>query len=436
MVQEVVGSIPITRPRDSSGLYQIYPWVTVIVRFMNVSTDPQAIDEVLTRSVDTIYPDKDTFKAALESGKQLKIYVGIDPTADYVHLGHSTNYLVLERLQKLGHKIVVLVGDFTAMIGDPSDKTAMRQHLTQEQVKTNLQTFKDQIGKILDFESQDNPIEITFNADWLSKLTFADAVELASNFTVQQMIERDAFQKRLAAKKPLFVHEFFYPLMQGYDSVAMDVDVEIGGTDQTFNMMAGRTLLKRYKDKEKFVITTTLLVNPDTGEKLMSKSLGTGVSLKADPDEMFGGVMAIADAGMIQVFTDCTRLSMHDIAEIKGQLAGGTNPRDIKLRLAREIVTMYHTAEAAQAAENRWTAQFSEGALPEDIVDYQLQSEDNWIALLTNSGLAPSNSEARRLLEQGGVRLNQTKVELDSEFKVADGDVLQAGKRRFVKLKS
>lgn len=403
---------------------------------MNISTDPQAISEILSRSIDTVYPDSESLKKALESGKQLRVYVGIDPTADYVHLGHATNYLLLERLHKLGHKIIVLVGDFTAMIGDPSDKTSLRQQLTPEQVGDNLRSFKDQIGKILNFEDDQNPIEFKFNAEWLSKLTFADAVELASNFTVQQMIERDAFRKRLDANKPLFVHEFFYPLMQGYDSVAMDVDVEIGGTDQTFNMLAGRTLLKRYKDKEKFVITTTLLENPETGEKLMSKSLGTGVSLKANPDEMFGGVMALADAGIVQTFIDCTRLPMEEIAKIKGELAGGTNPRDIKLRLAHEVVSMYHSSEAADQAQKNWTSQFSEGGLPEEIADYQMQSESSWIELLGNSGLAPSNSEARRLLEQGAVKLNQSKVDLETEFKVADGDVLQAGKRRFVRIKT
>ena len=253
---------------------------------MKISTDKRAIDEIVSRSIAEIYPSKDAFAKKLHEGKQLTFYVGIDPTADYVHLGHSTNYLLLERLHKLGHKIIVLVGDFTAMIGDPSDKTSMRTPLTEEEVKTNLKSFKDQIGKILDFESKDNPIEFKFNSQWLSPLTFKDSVELASNFTVQQMLERDAFEKRIKQQKPLFVHEFFYPLMQGYDSVAMNVDGEIGGTDQTFNMLAGRTLLKRYKNKEKFVITTTLLENPETGEKMMSKSLGTGIGINEPPKEM------------------------------------------------------------------------------------------------------------------------------------------------------
>src|SRR6266403_2544048 len=233
----------------------------------------EKIEEVLTRSIDTVYPSKEVVLKALSSGKPLRIYMGIDPTATYVHLGHSTNYIILKRFHELGHKIIVLIGDFTAMIGDPSDKSAARKKLTKEDVENNLKTFKEQIGKILDFSNKENPIEFRFNSEWLAKLTFEDSVALASHFTVQQMIERDTFEKRLKDQKPLYVHEFFYPLMQGYDSVALEADIEIGGTDQTFNMLAGRTLVKTYKQREKFVISTTLLENPVTGEKLMSKSL-------------------------------------------------------------------------------------------------------------------------------------------------------------------
>src|SRR3990167_5071637 len=214
----------------------------------NIITDKEKIEEVLTRSVDRIYPTKQALEELLSSGKQIKVYVGIDPTADYVHLGHSTNYLVLERLWKLGHKIIVLVGDFTAMIGDPSDKTAARAPLTKEQVRDNLKSFKEQIGKILDFQDLENPVDFVYNSAWLSVLDFGKLVELASHFTVQQMLERDMFEKRLKDNKPLYVHEFFYPLMQGYDSVALETDIEIGGTDQTFNMLAGRILVKTFEN--------------------------------------------------------------------------------------------------------------------------------------------------------------------------------------------
>ncbi len=401
---------------------------------MNISTNDTQIEEILSRSVDTVYPSADVLRNKLKSGKQLRIYVGIDPTATYVHIGHSTNYLILERLHSLGHKIIVLVGDFTATIGDPSDKRSMRVQLTNQQVRENLKTFKKQIGKILDFDSTKNPIEFRFNSEWLAGLTFSDAVELASNFTVQQMIERDAFQKRMADNKPLFVHEFFYPLMQGYDSVMLDVDLEIGGTDQTFNMLAGRTLLKRYKDKEKCVMTTTLLVNPKTNEKLMSKSLGTGVSLDSDADEMFGKTMALPDEGIIQCFIDCTRLSMSEVELIKSQLADGANPKDIKLRLAEEIVTMYHSKQAAKDATDAWTKQFSNRETPDTIEDFSVSDDvATWADLLVAANLASSKSEARRLIEQGAVKLNGSKVDVET-FDFQTGDVLKAGKRNYIRL--
>lgn len=401
---------------------------------MNISTDNARIEEILSRSVDTIYPSADILRKKLKSGKQLRIYVGIDPTATYVHIGHSTNYLILERLHSLGHKIVVLVGDFTAMIGDPSDKTSMRVQLTNKQVQENLKTFKKQIGKILDFDGTENPIEFRFNSEWLAGLTFSDAVELASNFTVQQMIERDAFQKRMTDNKPLFVHEFFYPLMQGYDSVMLDVDLEIGGTDQTFNMLAGRTLLKRYKDKEKCVMTTTLLVNPKTNEKLMSKSLGTGVSLDSNADEMFGKTMALPDEGVIQCFIDCTRLPMSEVGLIKSQLNEDANPKDNKLRLAKEIVTMYHSKQAAENAADAWIKQFSNRETPEDIEDFNVSKDIvTWADLLVTANLASSKSEARRLIEQGAVKLNGNKVDFET-FDYQVGDILKVGKRNYIRL--
>ena len=401
---------------------------------MNISTDSKQIEEILSRSVDTIYPTADALRKKLQSGKQLRIYVGIDPTATYVHIGHSTNYLILERFHSLGHKIIVLVGDFTAMIGDPSDKTSMRIQLTNEQVQENFKTFKKQIGKILDFNSKDNPIEFRFNSEWLAGLTFTDAVELASNFTVQQMIERDAFQKRMSGNKPLFVHEFFYPLMQGYDSVMLDVDLEIGGTDQTFNMLAGRTLLKRYKDKEKCVMTTTLLVNPKTNEKLMSKSLGTGVGLDSNADEMFGKTMALPDEGILQCFIDCTRLSMQEVGLIKNQLSDGVNPKDIKLKLAKEIVAMYHSKQAAEDATDAWTKQFSNRETPDHIEDFNVSTDIvTWADLLVAANLASSKSDARRLVRQGAVKLNGNKVDIET-LDFQSGDILKTGKRNYIRL--
>lgn len=392
------------------------------------------IEEAITRSIDTIYPNRDVFKNLLSSGKKLRIYMGIDPTATYAHLGHATNYIVLKRFHDLGHKIIVLIGDFTAMIGDPSDKTAARKRLTKEEVQENLKSFKEQIGKILDFDDKDNPIEFRFNSQWLSKLNFEEIVDIASNFTVQQMIERDIFEKRIADQKPLFVHEFFYPLMQGYDSVALEADVEIGGTDQTFNMLAGRTLVKAIQNREKIVISTTLLENPVTGEKLMSKSLGTGVALNDSPDEMFGKTMAIPDEAIIQCFTDCTYYSMEEIAELKKKLEEGANPRDIKEQLAYEVVKMYHNEEQAKKAKDEFRKIFSQRELPTEIREIEIKS-DNLVDILVESGLAESKSQARRLVEQGAVRVDQKPVNDVEKTVELDGKVLSVGKRNFVRIR-
>ncbi len=404
---------------------------------MKIKSDPKIVDQILTRSVDSLYPNKKSVRDALLSGKRLTIYVGIDATADYVHLGHSTNYLLLERLHQLGHQIIVLVGDFTAMIGDPTDKSSARVRLTKKQVLHNLKTFKDQIGKILDFKDKKNPILFKFNSQWLAKLNFEDLTDLASNFSVQQMLERDMFEKRIKENKPLYVHEFFYPLMQGYDSVAMDVDMEIGGTDQTFNMLAGRTLLKRYKNKEKFVVTTTLLVNPVTKEKMMSKSLGTGIGLNESAENMFGKVMGLPDEGVIQTFVDCTRLSMEEIDKKQKALKKGENPRTIKMQLATEIVKMYHGEKLAQEAQDKFVKQFSNKELPDQIKTVSIASGTYPTTdLLVKLNLAGSKSEARRLLEQNGVKLNQqTYKETTINIGKKNNLIIQVGKRKFIKIK-
>lgn len=360
----------------------------------HVITDEHLIDEALSRSVAEILPSKDSLKKELQSGRRLTFYLGIDPTANYVHLGHSTNYLILERFHALGHRIIVLIGDFNDI---------------------------------------DNPIEFQFNSEWLSKLTFEDSVELASNFTVQQMLERDAFKKRVAAEKPLFVHEFFYPLMQGYDSVAMDVDVEIGGTDQTFNMLAGRTLLKRYKQKEKFVMTTTLLENPETGEKLMSKSLGTGVGLDLNAKDMFFKIMQLADAGIYQCFVDCTRLPMSEIAVIKNRLNDGENPRDVKKDLAREIVSMYHGASAAVDAERQWVSEVSQKNLAKDIDVIQVDAHESIIDIIVRLGITKSRGEARRLIKQNAVKINDSKISSE-DTPLTNDDILRIGKKHTLKV--
>jgi tyrosyl-tRNA synthetase len=400
---------------------------------MKTNTDPKKIEEILTRSISAIYPNKKLFEEMLMSGKQLRIYMGIDPTATYVHLGHATNYILLKRLHALGHKIIVLIGDFTAMIGDPSDKNAARKRLTKDDVQHNLKTFKAQIGKILDFNDKKNPIELRFNSDWLSKLTLADALDLAAHITVQRMLERDNFEKRIKENKPLYVHEFFYPLMQGYDSVALEVDVEIGGTDQTFNMLAGRTLVKDYQNREKIVVTTTLLENPATGEKLMSKSLGTGIALDENPIDMFGKTMALPDEAIIQCFIDCTYLSMEEIKKIEQDLKKGLNPRDVKMKLAFELVKMYYSEKEARKAQDNFIKTFSKKETPDEIPQLKPSAMDI-ITVLVEAKICKSKSEARQVIAQGGVKINDKKVESIDE-KVKSGDVAQKGSRFFVKIK-
>lgn len=402
---------------------------------MKIDTDIQKIDEILSRSVDSIYPTKNALKTLLSSGKQLVVYVGIDPTANYVHLGHSTNYLILEKFHKLGHKIIVLVGDFTAMIGDPSDKTSARVALTKEEILVNLKSFKEQIGKILNFEDKINPIEFKFNSEWLSKLNFEKIVELGSNFTVQQMLQRDMFEKRMTEEKPLYVHEFFYPLMQGYDSVALNVDLEIGGTDQTFNMLAGRTLSRRYLQKEKFVITTTLLTNPITGEKLMSKSLGTGVGLNETPENMFGKVMALADEGVIQTFIDCTRLTMSEIDEKIKHLSSGENPKNIKLELASEIVKMYYNVDIASEAKSNWEKTFSDKKIPETIPEIRAKLGAVLLDIMMENKLVESKTSARRLFQDGAIKDIENDLKItDPLTKITNPITLRIGKKTFIKI--
>jgi len=401
---------------------------------MKIDTDPKKIEEVLTRSIEKIYPNKEDFRKMLISGKQLRIYMGIDPTATYVHLGHATNYIILKRLHDLGHKIVVLIGDFTAMIGDPSDKNAARQRLTKSDVQNNFKTFKEQIGKILNFNDVDNPIEIRFNSDWLAKLTFEDSIELASHFTVQQMIERDNFQKRLKENKPLYVHEFFYPLMQGYDSVALDADVEIGGTDQTFNMLAGRTLLKSYKNKEKIVVTTTLLENPVTGEKLMSKSLGTGIALNETVNNMFGKTMSLPDEAIIQCFIDCTYLSLEEVNKIKKSLDDGCNPRDIKMQLAKELVKMYHGEKESEKAEKYFVSAFQKKEIPDEVEEIKVSSGVKLVDVLLGQGIVKSKSEFSRLISEGAIGWALGEKITNKDFLINKTGVLKVGKKRFVKI--
>lgn len=447
---------------------------------MKISTDAKKIEELLTRGVENIYPTRKFLEARLKEGKQLTLYLGIDPTGSSLHLGHAISLIKLRQFQDLGHKVIMLIGSFTAMIGDPTDKMAARKPLTREQVMKNCENYQKQAVAILDFSNKDT-IEIKYNSDWLDKLAFKEIIDLASNFTVQQMMERDMFERRMygeiycekcndwfSAKNkavfdkdgdvspvlldrvdykcpsckwkinydeakfrkpsPISLHEFLYPLMQGYDSVAMDVDGEIGGNDQTFNMLAGRTLMKALKGKEKFVLTNKLLTD-STGKK-MGKTEGNMITLDDSAEEKFGKVMSWTDGMIVPGFELCTK---EDFGEVKKRLDKGENPRDLKLELAEAIVAIYHGEKEAKVARENFLKMFQKKERPDDIPEMKLAGK-TIVDALVDGKLVNSKSEARRNVEQKGVKIND-KVAADVNLKVKAGDVIQKGKRFFVKIK-
>jgi tyrosyl-tRNA synthetase len=403
-----------------------------------VIIDEKIIDEILSRSVAEILPSKDEFRKLLLSGKKIKFYIGTDPTGTSLHLGHATNYIVLERLRKLGHQAIFLIGDFTARIGDPTDKKAIRKSLSRQEVVTNVKTWLKQIAPIVNLNDKTNPVSIVYNNDWLAKLNFEDVINLSAHFTVGQMLERDMFEKRITESKPIYVHEFFYPLMQGYDSVHLEVDMELCGNDQKFNALAGRTLLKKIKNKEKFVFITTLLENPITKEKMMSKSLGTGVFLDDSPKDMFGKIMAQADENIEQLFIDCTYLSISDIKKL---IVDIDNPRDLKLILATEIVSIYHGKNIANKAKEFFIKTVSNKELPDTIKQVNLAYKQILlIDLLIALDLVSSKGEARRLISQGAIKLgskDNLKKVIDIDYRVmpSPGLIIQRGKREFREIK-
>jgi len=399
---------------------------------MKIDTDPKKIEEFLTRGVENLYPSPDFVKKLLLSGKKLRIYLGVDPTGPTLHLGHAIQLKKLGELQKLGHEIILLIGDFTAMIGDPTDKATTRKQLTRRQVLNNCKLYKKQASTFLYFSLFDGA-KLKYNSKWLDKMNFGDVLNLASKMSVQQMLERDMFKKRMEEGRPIFIHEFLYPLMQGYDSVAMDVDGEIGGNDQTFNMLTGRNLMKEILNKEKFVITSKLLTD-STGVK-MGKTDNNGVNLNDDANEMFGKIMSWTDGMIFSGFELCTYVSIDEIEKIRQDMMNGENPRNIKVRLAKEIVAIYHSKEAADKAEENFVKTFKEGGLPEKIEELKgvigkLISETAVIAKVV-----ASKSEYRRLVEEGAVSdaISGEKI-TDPNETIKNPTVYKIGKRRFFKV--
>lgn len=384
-----------------------------------------ATSELLTRAVSEVVP-LDLAKKKLEAGKPIRVYLGIDPTGSKLHLGHSVPLRKLKAFQDAGHEVIFVIGSFTAMIGDPSGRDTLREPLSTDQVLKNFETYKDQASRILDIKK----IKVAYNHEWLEKLGFKEILELASHFTVQQMIQRDMFQKRMKEDSPISVTEFLYPLMVGYDSVVLDVDAELGGNDQLFNMLAGRKLQTAMGKRDKFVLTTKLIEGTD-GRK-MSKTYDNCIWLEDSAKDMFGKTMRIKDELITTYMECCTDIPMKDIRGAEEHMKKGSNPKKFKVQLAKEIVKLYHGDVAAEKEAEQFETVFHSGGVPEDIPQVKAKRGTGLLNFIVQEKLAPSKSEARRLIEQRAVSLDDTKItSIDAE--VATG-VLKVGKRKFVKI--
>jgi len=396
-----------------------------------INTNPQKIDEILDRgTIVEILPTKQEFREKMLSGRKLRFYIGFDATSPTLHLSHAKNIMLMEKFRKLGHEVIILFGDFTARIGDPSGENSVRKQLSRKEVVANVKKWKQLIKPLMNFNDFRNPPKIKYNNNWLSKLTMEEVMNLSSNFTVQRMLERDMYQKRIKEEKPIYLHEFLYPLMQGYDSVAMDVDVEVCGTDQIFNALAGRELLDKIKHKEKFVVAVTLMENPKTGE-LMSKSKGAGVFLDVGSIKMYGQVMAQPDEMIEILFVNNTLLPLEEIKQI---ITG--NPRDAKARLSFEIVKIFHGEKEAMKAEEEFNKVFRNKELPTDMPTFMADKKEYFITdLLFDTKLASSKKEAKRLVEGGGVTINDLKIQdWRQEIKLGKETIIKVGSRKFVKV--
>jgi len=399
---------------------------------MKMVTDPVRIDEFLSRGIEMVYPNKDFVRAKMLRGERLSMYLGIDPTGPTLHLGHAINLKKMADFQALGHQAILLIGDFTAMIGDPTDKTATRKQLTRKEVLANAKFYKKQASTFLKF-SGSNKAKLLYNSKWLSKMKFTEVLNLASKVTVDQMLKRDMFEKRIAEAKPLYIHEIMYPLLQGYDSVAMNVDGEIGGNDQTFNMLMGRDLSKNILNKEKFVISMKLLVDP-SGKK-MGKTEGNMVSLDQSAQEMFGKVLSWTDDLIVPALELCTNISFADISEIKKSLEGGANPKNIKVRLAKEIVALYHGKVAADDAEKNFENMFKKGELPESIKPVIVSKNTTLVDVLLHEKIITSKGEFRRLIEGNAVSEIETDIVISNfDYKIERDSAFRIGKKRFIKI--
>jgi len=398
-------------------------------------TSVQEQMEVILRGTAEVISEEELegkIERSLRTGKPLTVKQGFDPTAPDIHIGHTVSLRKLRQFQDLGHKVVFLIGDFTGMIGDPSGRSEMRKRLSRQEVLQNARTYQEQVFKILDPERT----VVAFNSEWCEPMKFEDVLVLASRYTVARMLERDDFSQRYKQGKPITIMEFLYPLIQAYDSVALKADVEVGGTDQKFNLLVGRDVQREYGQEPQVALMMPLLVGTDGKEK-MSKSLGNYIGINEPPEEIYGKTMSIPDFLIYPYFELATDVHSSELAEIKRSLEDPeVNPMDLKRRLARRLVAMYHGEEAARRAEEAFDKVFRRREVPDEVPEYVLNQDRIWIVrLLTSSGLASSNSEARRLIAQGGVYIDGRRVtdpNLEVEFK--GGEVVKVGKRRFLRV--
>ncbi len=397
--------------------------------------DKNLIDQFLTRGVEQIYPNADALREKLLSGERLKIYQGFDPTGPHLHVGHAIGIRALAILQKLGHEIIFLVGDFTAKIGDP-DKDTTRVILTDEEIENNMALWREQVAQLINFEGK-NAVQFKKNSEWLTELKLNDTIELMSKITVQRMLHRDLFKRRIKNDEVLMLHEFLYPLLQGYDGVAMKVDMEIAGADQTFNTLVGRDLSKIYLNKEKFIRTNKMMAAP-VG-KTMSKTKGNGINLSDAPEDMYGKAMSYPDDLIITGFELLTDVSIKDIKDIEAQIKKGANPMIFKKLMALEIVRVIKGEKAAKKAQEYFEKTVQKKEKPTSIVNVQLSTIDWKLTdLLTELKLASSKTEAKRLIEQNGIKIDDQVVnDIDKKIELSEKDILvQRGKRRFVKVRA
>lgn len=386
-------------------------------------------EDFWTRGIEEIIDEKSLVEK-LKGNKKLIIKHGVDPTRPDIHLGHSVVLLRLKELQDLGHKIVFLIGDYTTKIGDPSGKSKTRPMLSDKEIAVNAKTYMDQVGKILDLKKT----EIRYNSEWYKKLDFNDILQLAAKFTVAQILERDDFEKRLKMGSDVGIHEMLYPIMQAYDSIMLEADIEFGGTDQKFNMLAGRSLQKKFGQNPQDIVMMRLLVGPD-GKNKMSKSLDNYIGISESANSQFGKIMSIPDSLIEEYFNLCTTLSDSEIKKLVDQMESGTNPRDIKEKLGLEIVTMYHGKAAAEKAANEFRNVFANKELPTNIPKVKISGNYELPVLMLELRSCDSNSEARRLIVQGAVKVDGVKIiDPKSEISTYKGMIVQIGKKKYYEI--